>query len=949
MSPVLEVDQQTQKWLNDDISPEMLSSPLPGITASVVVDLLKAEADRYWFIDPNHSLQLAERIIAIGHARHDVSQEALGLMAKGDSLRFLVRVTEAWDALERAGNLFQEAGDEVGWARTRIGLLDLGMKLKRMEETFADAKRARAIFERYGERERVLRLDFQTAIVHNYLGNQQQALQMFASVFKLAEELGDAGRKYLGQLHLNIGFTYDALGDFRQALQHYESARGYMVNADETRNLALLDINIAYIAQAQGHYRHALDILYSVLARIGDRLPEEALWANCDLIECYLYLNRYEEARDLARKIVAEYRTSHDAYEYARALLHLTIAEAELGDFTAAHKALRKAQKIFTSLDAKRWKFTTLLWHGRISLKEEDAQTSYEKAVKAEAFFKSSGQHVNYATAILLKGQSQFVLRNFEEASDAGVAALRFAQQVGLPSLRYSAHLLLGQIREAQSQHMRACRHYQAATAAIERVQRRLSITLRPGFLEKKSEALHALMALFLRSGQFRKAFETLERAKSQVLLGYLANQEYLHWTKHDDRSWVLIEELNRLRDEHQWYSRLLQDLPRNPEYPSVIDPDRALGEIMKREKRMRSIIEQLYLHNPDADGVNPAPTPSLNEIQHLVNDESLLIEFYNDGSRLWVFVLDGNVLEARCLSVTMEELNQSLMKLHSNMESALQVDPHAPYAPQLTAAAQSILQRIYSGLLEPLELHRWNRKRLVIVPYGALHYLPFHLLHDHVDYLIEQYEVVILPASGLITRSVPRRKPGALILANSQNGKLPHTLAEAKMVQGFFGGRLYTEDLARRAALQADPAQILHIAAHGHHRLDQPDLSYLQLADGQLYTDDLLQQDLSYELVTLSGCETGRANVVAGDELIGLGRGFLYAGAGALIASLWPVVDDATLHFMERMYRALQAGTSKSAAIREAQVSILAENRELHPVFWGAFQLIGDACPLSK
>jgi CHAT domain-containing protein len=162
------------------------------------------------------------------------------------------------------------------------------------------------------------------------------------------------------------------------------------------------------------------------------------------------------------------------------------------------------------------------------------------------------------------------------------------------------------------------------------------------------------------------------------------------------------------------------------------------------------------------------------------------------------------------------------------------------------------------------------------------------------------------------------------------------------------FGGKVYLEETASRETLRAKPVQILHIATHGQHRLDQPDLSYIQLADGQLYADDMFQQDLSYELVTLSACETGRANVAASDELIGLGRGFLYAGAGALLVSLWRVEDISTLQFMERMYKSLFAGASKAAALREAQRSFITENPDMHPAFWGAFQLIGNADPLS-
>jgi len=250
--------------------------------------------------------------------------------------------------------------------------------------------------------------------------------------------------------------------------------------------------------------------------------------------------------------------------------------------------------------------------------------------------------------------------------------------------------------------------------------------------------------------------------------------------------------------------------------------------------------------------------------------------------------------------------------------------------------------------LIQPLGLKK-NRRRLVFVPYGILHFLPFHLLHDGNEYLIEKHEILTLPAAGLVTRQSPRRSPGVLALAHSWDRKLPHTAAEAQVVQKLFGGSIHAEEQANRAALGETPVQILHIAAHGQHRLDQPDLSFLQLADGQLYADDVMQRDLSYELVTLSACEAGRARVMASDDLIGIGRSFLYAGAGALVLSLWHVGDQATLGLMERMYTFLQAGQSKAAAIREAQKSVLTENRDLHPAFWGAFQLVGNADPLSR
>jgi len=945
----VEIEGLVEQFMDDSIPPEMLSIPLADEIANTVVERLKQEADRYWYIEPHRSLDLADRIVMIGEQRCDTRQTALGLMARGDALRFLGRIQDAWQALTQAGNIFQVAGDEVGWARTRISHLYLAVKLNYVAEALADADHAQTIFIYYDEQELLVRLHMALATVYTNLGEEQRALELFRSTLAIAENLGKAGEQYLGNLYMNTGVVHEVLGEFSEALTWYQRALSICLARNETRTIALLELNIAYIAQAQGYYRRSLDLLHGILERKIEHLPLEYLAVKREMTECYLQLNRYSDARHLAREVVTGYRKYSAAYETARSLLHLATAEAESGNYPAAQIALEESKQIFADLGAISWVAFTRLKRGRIALRQGDTITAFQEAVASAASFNSDGQQVNYAMATLMKGQALFALHDLNAAVRAAMVALFIAQHYKVPSLRYTAHLLLGQIAEAQYQMTRAIRRYQAAAMTIERVQRSLTITLRPGFLEDKGEASRALIAIYFRNGQVGNAFETLERAKSQVLLGYIANREGLRWTTDHVRNQPLVDELKKLRSEHQWFYQLAQNPTRNPNRQNAVSTEQALTEVATRERRMRTITEQLYIYSRNDQKPNPVLTTSLNDIQRWLKDDRLLIEFYNDGTHLWAFLLDGQTIEFHCLPLTIDKLNQLLAQLQSNVAAALKVDPEASAARSLTHLAQRILQRLYGFLLEPLMLNRYGCQRLIIVPYSILHYLPFHLLHDGSKYLIEKHEVVILPAAGLATQPGPRQKPGALILANSFEGRLPHTLAEAQMVQHLFSGRLYTEERADRAALQTQPSQILHIAAHGEHRLDQPDLSYLQLADGQLYADDMLQQDLSYELVTLSACETGRANVAASDELIGLGRGFLYAGAGALLVSLWRVEDASTLTFMERMYKTLFAGASKAAALRTAQLSMIAENQNAHPARWGAFQLIGNAEPLSK
>src|SRR5215217_7599313 len=121
-----------------------LAQSLSADAAAELVEHLKAEADRHWTINANRSLELADLILRIGQARGDICQMALGTMARGDALKLLGRTETAWETLDHAGRLFQQCGDEIGWARTRIGRLLICVDLNQVEAALEDAALARA-------------------------------------------------------------------------------------------------------------------------------------------------------------------------------------------------------------------------------------------------------------------------------------------------------------------------------------------------------------------------------------------------------------------------------------------------------------------------------------------------------------------------------------------------------------------------------------------------------------------------------------------------------------------------------------------------------------------------------------------------------------------------------------------------------------------------------------
>ena len=153
---------------------------------------------------------------------------------------------------------------------------------------------------------------------------------------------------------------------------------------------------------------------------------------------------------------------------------------------------------------------------------------------------------------------------------------------------------------------------------------------------------------------------------------------------------------------------------------------------------------------------------------------------------------------------------------------------------------------------------------------------------------------------------------------------------------------RFLIDDEATFAAFtkQAKEFDILHLACHGEFRPDNPLFSSVHLADGWITVRDICSQKLKADLVTLSACETGLNSIFAGDEILGLARGFLTAGASSLVLSLWTVNDETTSELMKSFYERLRSGKSVTESLRLAQIGFI--ERDARPYFWSPFVVIG-------
>ena len=236
----------------------------------------------------------------------------------------------------------------------------------------------------------------------------------------MAKILGETGQQYLGLLYRILDKLMNALGDFPQALLHYKNAPKLAIAQNETLILPGWKLNIAIYSQAQGHYRGALTLLNSALQRFTEESPFEVAMTQFHMVECYLSLNRYTEARELARRVIEDCRSFNASYELARTLMFLATLEAKIGNFPVAEAALSEAEPIFASRGATSWMATIRLWRGRMALKQGNPALAYQESAAAAAAFAADDQQVNDAMATLLRGQSLFALRDYPASETAG-------------------------------------------------------------------------------------------------------------------------------------------------------------------------------------------------------------------------------------------------------------------------------------------------------------------------------------------------------------------------------------------------------------------------------------------------------------------------------------------------------------------------------------------------
>lgn len=784
-------------------------------------------------------------------------------------------------------------------------------------------------------------------------GRYEEALTAFAAAGQRYQKQGmneHVGRILVntGLVRISFGQLSAALGAFNEALTIYRAAGLVLYQAEAFINIGEAHLLLGNFVPSLRAFEQAAG-LYDDL---GELVDQHILLRH--MADAYLALNLYGEALDAYQKAAVGLATAGLAYHHAFTLWGMGMALAAQGRLTEAEQRLAAAVAQFRSL--------------------ENLPLLSAVMLEQAALFERLGQPVaarTLAKAVLdLVDDSKWpvqkiyaYLRNADLAQPVAaepllLAATQLVKRVEIPQLRYRLEQRLGHLYRLFGNVDAAQRYLENAINEIERLRSPLvQERMRASFLADKMAAYEDLVQLHLQRGDHASiaaAFQVAERAKSRALVDLLsgviqAKQDVTVAPEITEPLQTLQADLNAI------YNEILAGNPQSRTRPQDVIALKA------RAVELEQTISRLRLRNADLQSqVEPGkPPPVQPTVWETLEDNLALVVYHIIGDEIMAFVCTAGQLHLVRRLSTVSAIEGLLQRLTSHWER-FQLDPALieRHHRQFHQSAQRVLHLLHGALMAPVRQQLDTRipkpaaglRKLAIVPHGLLHQVPFHALYDGQHYLLEEWVISYAPSATVFALCQQRRinDTGAAIVVGVPDAQLPaverevHLVAAALRHQGR-AVRLLLNDAATVAALTplTDQAGIVHIASHGLFRGDNPLFSALKLHDRWLTATDVAQFRLSDALVILSACESGRSLVMGGDEILGLTYAFLSAGAATLVVSQWLVQDKVTAALMVRWYQHLLHSPDLAAALRAAQLEIMAEYP--HPYYWAPFLLVGQ------
>ncbi|WP_445246367.1 CHAT domain-containing protein [Microcoleus sp. OTE_8_concoct_300] len=830
---------------------------------------------------------------------------------------------KALEYLSQSLPLFQAVGDRTkeGVTLNNIGLIysDLGEKQKALEYYNQSLPLKRAVGDRSGE---AITLN-NIGLVYSELGEQQKALEYYSQSLPLSRAEGNRSGEAFTLT--NIGFVYDALGEKQKALEYY------------SQSLPLFRV-------------------------VGDRRKEAVTLNNIGKV--YSDLGEKQKALEYYSQSLSLSRAVGDRPGEASTLTNIGSVYSELGEKQKALDYYSQSLPLFRAVGDRTGEATTLNNIGAVYYDGGEKQKALEYYSQSLPLSRAVGDRIQEARTLTNIAYAKRDRGNFTEALTNIEAALKIVEdlrtKIASPELR---------------------------TSYFATVQ---------DYYQSYIDLLMQLHKTPFYSGYDTKAFEASERSRARSLL------ELLQEANADIRQGVAPELLQQERSLQQQLDAL------EKQRIEVLNrPNHTPAQEAELEKQRQTLIAQYQDIQTQIRTTSPRyaaltqPQPlTLAQIQQQILDENTILLQYSlgkDRSYLWAVTKT---------SITSYELPKAadIETIAKNFRDAVTA-PSSRDNPNQVAQANDAISQI---ILQPVAAQLGQKRLLIVgdgvlnyLPFAALS-LPVKSGENRNPPLIVDHEIVLLPSVstlGILRQNYNDRQPPNRSLAiladpvfsandervknsssattqqaveaanpglsrsrgdnNGQFKRLNFTRKEAQIIQGLFPANSRTEslDFAASRATATNPNlsqyKIIHFATHGFANSAHPELSGIVMSlvdekgkalNGFLRITDIFNLKLAADLVVLSACQTGMGQNIQGEGLVGLTRGFMYAGAQRVVVSLWTVDDEGTATLMSSFYQGmLQKGLTPAAALRAAQLEMWQQEKWKSPYYWAAFTLQGE------
>jgi len=903
--------------------------------------LTRGEPSQWKQADPGY-IEARTLYASIGDARGE-AEAVYQLAVNARDLNSPAALDLTRDALQR----FRALEDEPYVGRTLTVLADVHQRRGDLDESIQIANDALAIHRRVGNPSQEASVLIGLGINHGRRGEPEQAVAYFQEAAQITERL--AVNNWM--VFNNLAIATKDLGDFRLSLQYYDQAL-QRARAGGTRDLeAAVLTNMGNLHRSLGEYRQALALYETSLPLAVGSGSQEIEARTLNTMGMTLYrLGEYERALELHERSLA----------IRRSIVDVAAEAASLNGAGLALHALGRSDEALSRLDE------ALSIRRRTSDRLGEANTLHDLALVARdrGDLAVAREHLEAAIAVtdLLRGQimnpelrASFIAAEhdrYELYIDVlmQMHAARPAERLDLAALEASERGRARVLRESLLEARADIR--QGVTPALldeERtVQRELQTTSTTlsRLLSRPSEAaaVEAARAAFGRATDRHAGVQARIRRESPA---YAALTQPASPTAADLQREAV--------DEH---TLLLEySLGEQRSWVWTISPDEVLSFQLPPRREIETVARRVYgalsARQPRDGETAAARAARVNRADQELARESralsrMILQPVADRigpgwrNRRLVIVADG----------ILQFLPFAALPDPSGTGRSLIVEHEIAYLPSAAVlstiranqSAQPAAARAMAIVADPVFEAEDARLAGTLRADARTSQSSVRGTSDSPGVSVE----------ARVLRSIERLDPQQPV----RLGRLPFTRQEARAIAALAPEQpLQAMDFrATRAAVLAPELaryRYVHLATHGIFNSDQPELSGLvfslldergKAVDGFLRLNDIYNMRLTADVVVLSACQTALGTDVRGEGIVGLTRGFMYAGASRVVASLWQVDDVSTVELMRRFYRGMMSdGLSPAAALQRAQREMASDARWSSPFHWAAFVLQGE------